>query len=114
MKTRSKALGAGALVVAGLAVGGVAVAQGGDEVEQGSNSVTQQQRDAAEKAALKETGGGTANAVERDAENGATFEVEVTKPDGATVDVRLDENYAVLVVEGNSENDPGDVGDEGD
>jgi uncharacterized membrane protein YkoI len=53
-------------------------------------------------AALKVTGGGTANAVERDSENGATWEVEVTKPDGSTVDVRLDENYGKVVVEGDS------------
>ena len=32
--------------------------------------------------------GGQADAVERDGENGATWEVEVTKPDGRTVDVR--------------------------
>lgn len=41
--------------------------------------------------------------METDTENGATYEVEVTKPDGHTVDVRLDENYAVVVIEGDSE-----------
>ena len=54
-------------------------------------------------AALDITGGGTANSVERDTENGATWEVEVTKPDGNTVDVRLDEQYQLVVVEGDSE-----------
>jgi hypothetical protein len=48
---------------------------------------TQQQADAATKAALEATGGGTANRVETDNENVATYEVEVTKPDSATVDV---------------------------
>jgi len=43
--------------------------------------------DQARAAALAVTDGGTANAVERDGENGATWEVEVTKPDGDTVDV---------------------------
>ena len=43
-----------------------------------------------EVAALAETGGGRVNAVERDSEHGATWEVEVTKLDGSTVDVRLD------------------------
>ena len=47
--------------------------------------------------------GGTANSVERDGENGATWEVEVTKPDGATVDVRLDEDYGLVVIEGDSD-----------
>ena len=47
----------------------------------------------------------TANSVERDTENGATWEVEVTKPDGKTVDVRLDENFKLVVVEGDSEGD---------
>ena len=48
-------------------------------------------------------GGGTANSVETDSENGATYEVEVTKPDGRTVDVRLDESYAVVVIEADGE-----------
>ena len=111
MRTRTKIAVAAGVAVAGLAVGGVAVAQGGDEVEPGSEDVTAQERDAAEKAALEETGGGTVNAVERDSEDGATFEVEVTRTDGSTVDVRLDEKYAVVVVEGDSEDDAGDEGD---
>jgi hypothetical protein len=32
--------------------------------------------------------------------------VEVTKDDGATVDVRLDENYKLVVIEG--DRDPGE------
>ena len=51
--------------------------------------------------------GGTANGVERDGENGATWEVEVTKPNGKTVDVRLDENYKVVVIEGDGEDADG-------
>ncbi len=100
------ALAAGAAVVAAVAGGGVAVATGGPGdhgSEQGSHDYTQQQADGATAAALKATGGGTANSVERDGENGATWEVEVTKPDGDTVDVRLDASYAVVVIEGDSE-----------
>ncbi|HET6693332.1 MAG TPA: hypothetical protein VFG97_03445 [Pedococcus sp.] len=45
--------------------------------------------------------GGT---VGSDSENGATYEVEVvTKPDGDTVDVRLDENYQVVIIEADGE-----------
>lgn len=95
---------AGGVALAGAVVaGGVAVA--GDEGDDGpaSHSYTQEQADAATKAALEATGGGTANAVERDSEDGATWEVEVTEPDGDVVDVRLDADYQVLVIEGDHE-----------
>lgn len=59
--------------------------------------------DSAVTAALDATGGGHANSVELDSENGATWEVEVTKPDGTTVDVRLDESFDVVVIEGDDE-----------
>ena len=57
----------------------------------------------AKAAALRITKGGTANSVERDDENGATWEVEVTKRNGKTVDVRLDQSYKLVVVEGDGE-----------
>lgn len=88
-----------ALIAAGT-VGGVATATGGDD---GDENVTGPGADAATAAALDATGGGTANAVERDSENGATWEVEVTREDGTTVDVRLDESYRVVVIEDDSE-----------
>ena len=101
MRTRVViAAGAAALVVAGTA-GGVAVAGAGDEP--GSGNVSQQEGDRATRAALDATGGGTANSVERDGENGATYEVEVTKTDGNTVDVRLDKGYQVVVIEDDHE-----------
>ena len=53
----------------------------------------------------------TANSVERDSEDGATWEVEVTKPDGTTVDVRLDQGYAVVVIEGDTEDAGEGAGD---
>jgi uncharacterized membrane protein YkoI len=93
---------AGVAAVAAVVGGGVAVAGSGDDGP-ASHQYTQEQADAATKAALEATGGGTANSVESDHENGATYEVEVTKPDGTTVDVRLDGNYQVVVIEGDSE-----------
>ena len=105
MRKRVSSAAAGAPAVAAVAAGGVAVAGGGDDGP-ASHQYTQEQADAATKAALEATGGGTANSVETDNENGATYEVEVTKPDGTTVDVRLDENYQVVVIEGDSESDP--------
>jgi len=41
--------------------------------------------------------------VERDSENGATWEVEVTKSEGQTVDARLDGNYKQVVIEPDKE-----------
>ena len=57
----------------------------------------------ATQAALQATGGGRANSVELDSENGATWEVEVTRTDGSTVDVRLDSGYRLVVIEADSE-----------
>ena len=98
---RKRALGAGAALVLAAAVtgGGVAIASGDD----GDANVTGPQAAAATSAALEATSGGKANSVERDGENGATWEVEVTKTDGKTVDVRLDESYKVVVIEGDGE-----------
>jgi hypothetical protein len=95
MKKRTALAAAGVGVAAALAAGGVATASS----EDGDVNVTGRQADLATKAALEATHGGTPNSVERDSENGATWEVEVTTSDG-TVDVRLDENYEVVVIEG--------------
>ena len=102
MRKRTLIAAAGTGVVLAATAGGVAAATGGDDGP-ASHQYTREQADAATRAALKATGGGTANSVETDSENGATYEVEVTRTDGATVDVRLDENYRVVVIEGDSE-----------
>jgi hypothetical protein len=80
--------------VAALAGGGAAYAGStdGDSLQGGT-------LERAEKAALAETGGGKVTETERDDENGATYEVEVTKADGSQVDVRLDERFEVVVAE---------------
>ena len=101
MKIKRKHIAVGGAVLALSAVGvGAAVAGGesGDAKEQVSGAAA----DRARAAALAHHPG-TANAVERDSENGATWEVEVTGTDGKTVDVRLDENYKVVAVEGDGE-----------
>jgi len=100
MSSRLKKILVGAAVLALAAGGGAAIVQASGEDER---TVTGPQADRATAAALKITGGGSANAVERDSENGATWEVEVTKPDGKTVDVRLDEKYGLVIVEGDSD-----------
>ena len=98
-RTRVKiAIAVTALAAAGGAT--YAYAGGGDDEE---GQVTGPAADRARAAALDSLGGGTANSVERDSENGAVWEVEVTKTDGSTVDVRLDGQYKVVVVEPDSE-----------
>jgi uncharacterized membrane protein YkoI len=106
MRKRTMIVAAGLGAAAAVAAGGVAVAGNGDDGP-ASHQYTQEQADAATKAALRATGGGTANSVETDTENGATDEVEVTEPDGDTVDVRLDEHYGVVVIEGDAEDGNG-------
>ena len=106
MRKRVVLTAAGLGLTAAVVAGGVAVA-GNEAGEEGSNDFSQAQADDATAAALEATGGGTANSVERDSENGATWEVEVTEPDGDTVDVRLDEHYQVVVIEGDHEDSNG-------
>ena len=102
MRKRTAIAGISVAVVAAVAGAGAALADNGDDGP-ASHQYTREQADAATKAALAATGGGTANSIESDSENGATYEVEVTKPDGTTVDVRLDDTYGVVVIEGDSE-----------
>jgi hypothetical protein len=103
MKWQRKYLIIGGSVLA-IAAGatGAAFATGTVGGDDGEGSLSGPAANKAKAAALKITGGGTANAVERDSEDGATYEVEVTEPDGNTVDVRLDENYDLVVVDGDS------------
>jgi hypothetical protein len=97
-------------VVLALSAGGVGVAVAAGGGEDAKEQVSGPAADRAREAALA-AHPGTANAVERDSENGATWEVEITGDDGRTVDVRLDENYKVIVVEGDGE-DEGEGGGE--
>jgi len=105
MTTASKLTALVATALAAAALGGAAIVQASGDDGGGAASGAQAER--AKTAALAITKGGEANAVERDGENGATWEVEVTKPDGSTVDVRLDADYGLVVVEGDSEDGGG-------
>jgi hypothetical protein len=108
MRKRIALILAGVAAFAAIAGGAIAIA-GGNDSEGGASGPG---ADRATQAALQATGGGTANSVELDNENGATWEVEITKTDGNTVDVRLDENYKVVVIEGDSETQDSDDGTE--
>ncbi|HEY7792446.1 MAG TPA: PepSY domain-containing protein [Gaiellaceae bacterium] len=111
MSGRLKKIGAGLAAIAALALGGAALAHAtGVGDEDGSLSGSTAQR--AHAAALKATGGGEVTASERDGEKGATYEVEVRKPDGSTVDVRLDDHFGVVAIDGDSEShDSDDAGE---
>lgn len=114
MMTRTKQLlvAGTAMVILGAGAGGAFAANNNDD----DRNVTGPEADRAKAAALTATNGGKANSVERDHENGAFWEVEVTKKNGRTVDVRLSKSYQVVVIESDSEagdkGDP-DKGDEG-
>ena len=89
------------VIAVGAAVGvtgTIALASGDSE-----GGVRGPEADRAVQAALRITGGGTATAVELDGEDGATWEVEVATPGGGVVDVRLDDLYRLVVVEGDLE-----------
>jgi hypothetical protein len=102
MKRRTIVTIVGAAVLAcGITGAAVAVAAGGGGDDEGH--VTGPDADRAVAAALAETGATKANAVERDSENGAVWEVEVTRADGSQADVRLDADMHVVVVESDSE-----------
>ena len=107
MSSRLTKIVAGAAALAALALGGAALAgaTGGDDSDGADQELTGATLERASAAALRATGGGTVNETERDSENGATYEVEVTKPNGKTVDVRLDESFGVVVIEGDGNED---------
>jgi hypothetical protein len=86
-----------------LALGAGTIARATGAFDDGESQLKGRSAERARAAALRITGGGTANAVERDSENGATYEVEVTRRDGSTVDVRLDESFKLVVIDGDSE-----------
>jgi uncharacterized membrane protein YkoI len=95
-----KALITGAAAIA-VAAGAAGVASAGGDDGEGQAAGTGAER--AKAAALKLVAGGRANAVERDGEKGATWEVEVRKPDGSTVDVRLDADLNKVAIDDDSE-----------
>ena len=98
--TRKAVLAAGAVLALGLGGVGVAQAVGGDDGEGGAGGAG---ADRAKAAALELVPGGHVNAVERDSEKGATWEVEVGRPDGSTVDVRLGASYERVAIDPDSE-----------
>jgi uncharacterized membrane protein YkoI len=105
MRRRTTKIAAGLAALAALTLGGAAIA---NATQGGGAKLTQDEAAKASAAALRATGGGEVQAYERDGEDGATYEVEVRKPDGSVVDVRLDASFDVVVIEGDHEDTGGD------
>ena len=107
MSSRLTKIAAAAAAIVAFALGGAALAgaTGGDDSDGADRRLSGATLDKVSAAALRATGGGTVNETERDSENGAVYKVEVTKPDGSTVDVRLDEGFGLVVVEGDREDE---------
>jgi hypothetical protein len=104
MKRRLTKILAGLAALTAFALGGAAIANAtGVTGDDGGPALSSSEAARAGAAALNATGGGTVQATERDNEKGATFEVEVRKPDGSVVDVRLDSSYGVVTVDGDKE-----------
>jgi len=96
---------AGTVAAVLLGATGVATATG---LLDDAGNVSGQDADRAREAAVRAVSGGKAGSVELDDEDGATYEVEVTRPDGTTVDVRLDKDFRVVVVESDSDSPDSD------
>ena len=101
MSKRAMIIGAGVAAAAALALGGAAIANATDDDD--GAPLKGATLDRASAAALKAAGGGRVTETEHDTEDGATYEVEVTRADGSQVDVRLDGSFRVVVVEGDRE-----------
>lgn len=105
MRRRITLIAAGVVVVVALALGGAAIANAtmGDD----GAPLTGTTLERASAAALKAAGGGRVTETEHDSEGGGIYEVEVTKPDGSEVEVRLDASFNVV----SSENDGEEQGE---
>lgn len=100
MRKRLLKVGAAVVVLGALAGGGVAWGTAGDD----DQNVTGPDADRARAAALAHVDGQVVG-VEREAEGGAVWEVEIKRSDGSTVEVALDENYDVVGSGGEEDKD---------
>lgn len=100
---RKRKLVIGAAAAVALAGGGAGIAQAVGGGEDAESSATGPDADRAKAAALALVPGGTAGAVERDSEKGAVWEVEVRKPDGTSVDVRLSGTFEKVSLDADAE-----------
>lgn len=101
MRRRVTVIGAGIAALVALGLGGAAIANATQDDD--GEALTGATLQRASAAALKAAGGGRVTETEHDSEGGATYEVEVTKPDGSEVEVRLDGSFKVVGAEADRE-----------
>jgi len=94
VKTRTKIIISGAVVVA-LTAAGTGVALSSDDDDGTEMPITGVELEKASDAALAFSGGGTVTETEVGDEE-SYYEVEVRRPDGSSVDVQLDEQFNVV------------------
>lgn len=113
MKNKIKGAVIAAAAIVALALGGAAIAgaAGGGDDDKTDKPIAGEALDRAKAAALDHTGGGKVTETEVGDEEGA-YEVEVTRADGAQVDVHLDKGFNVLSQANDS--DHGGEDDSGD
>jgi uncharacterized membrane protein YkoI len=93
VKRHARILVAGLAALAAVAIGGAAVATRSDDGP--GRAISGDARQQAEAAALEYAGGGRVTGTELGDEE-SLYEVEVTRPDGSTVDVQLDKDFHVV------------------
>jgi uncharacterized membrane protein YkoI len=108
MKIGRRSIAIAAAATLALAAGGVgiAVAVDGDDSDETLHGAD---ADRAGAAALARVDGGRVLAVEREDDGRRGYEVEVRAPDGATLEVHVDDRFAVVGTEPDEDgNDEGD------
>jgi hypothetical protein len=111
MRRKATFIAAAVVALGALGLGGAAIANATMGDDGAPLTGTKLQRASA--AALEAAGGGRVTETEHESEEGASYEVEVTKPDGSQVEVLLDESFNVVAVEGDRD-EPGDTEESGD
>ena len=107
MKDKLKGALIALAAVATLGLGGTAIAGAIGDDDASEKPITGTALQQASKAALARVGGGEVTDTEIGDEEGC-YEVEVTRPDGAQVDVHLDRDFDVLGTE--TDNDSNEDG----
>jgi hypothetical protein len=112
VRKRLLIIGAGAVSVIALAIGGVAMAQGTGSggADDRDEQVSGVRADRAGAAALDALGSGSVVGVERDSDN--AYEVEVKRADGSTVDVDVNASFQVVQDGDGGESDRDDDSDD--
>src|SRR5215218_2422969 len=103
-----------AAVGVAVAIGAVALGAAGASGRNDDERATGPAADRAARAAVARFPDARVAAVERDSDGGPPWEVEVTRPNGTTVDVELDAGYRIVGIEEERGPDDGDGADDDD